>query len=134
MEHTHLQTTRRTPTAFSTAGSFQSLRREKSGFSASCRLWCYTSCVGCDGGSHVCNLLTKQYIYIYIYIRSRHSAVGIGTGYGLDDRGVGVRVTVGLFRGEVKRLGREADHSPPTNTGVKKMWIYTSITLYAFMA
>jgi hypothetical protein len=84
--------------------------------------------------------------------RSRDSAVGIATGYGLDDRGVGVQVPVGvrifssslrpgrlwgpssllsnvyretLYPG-VKRPGREDDHSPPTSTEVKKMWIYTS--------
>jgi hypothetical protein len=34
----------------------------------------------------------------------------------------------------VKRQGREPDHSPPTSTEVKKMWIYTSTPLYAFMA
>jgi hypothetical protein len=33
----------------------------------------------------------------------------------------------------VKRPGREADHSPPTNVEVKKMWIYTSTPPYAFM-
>jgi hypothetical protein len=27
----------------------------------------------------------------------------------------------------IKRPGREADHSPPDSTEVKKMWIYTSI-------
>jgi hypothetical protein len=26
----------------------------------------------------------------------------------------------------VKRQGREADHSPPTNAEVKKTWVYTS--------
>jgi hypothetical protein len=30
--------------------------------------------------------------------------------------------------------GREVDHSPPTSAEVKKMWIYTSTPLYAFMA
>jgi hypothetical protein len=39
----------------------------------------------------------------------------------------------GSFPG-VKRPRREADHSPPTNAEVKKMWIYTSIPPYAFMA
>jgi hypothetical protein len=34
----------------------------------------------------------------------------------------------------VKREGREADHSPPTSTDVKKMWIYTSTPQYAFIA
>jgi hypothetical protein len=33
----------------------------------------------------------------------------------------------------VKRLGHEADHSPRTSAEVKKMWIYTSTPLYAFM-
>jgi hypothetical protein len=34
----------------------------------------------------------------------------------------------------VKRQVREADHSPPTNAEVKKMWIYTSTPSYAFIA
>jgi hypothetical protein len=39
----------------------------------------------------------------------------------------------GLFPREVKRPGRETDHSPPASDEVKKMWIYTSTPLYAFM-
>jgi hypothetical protein len=34
----------------------------------------------------------------------------------------------------VKRPGREADHSPSTIAEVKKMWIYTSTSPYAFLA
>jgi hypothetical protein len=34
----------------------------------------------------------------------------------------------------VKLPVREADSSPPTSAEVKKMWIYTSTTPYAFMA
>jgi hypothetical protein len=34
----------------------------------------------------------------------------------------------------LKRLGREADHSPPTGAKVKKIWLYTSTPPYAFMA
>jgi hypothetical protein len=34
----------------------------------------------------------------------------------------------------VKRPGREADNSAPDSAEVKKMWIYTSTTPYAFMA
>jgi hypothetical protein len=41
--------------------------------------------------------------------------------------------TGGSFPG-VKRPGREADHSPPTSAEVKKIWIYTSTSPYAFMA
>jgi hypothetical protein len=35
---------------------------------------------------------------------------------------------------EVKRLGREAEYSPPTSDEVKKTWVYTYIPLYFFMA
>jgi hypothetical protein len=33
----------------------------------------------------------------------------------------------------VKRAGREADRSPPSNGEVKKAWSYTSTPQYAFM-
>jgi hypothetical protein len=33
----------------------------------------------------------------------------------------------------VKQPGREADHSPPANVEVKKIWIYISTPPYAFM-
>jgi hypothetical protein len=91
---------------------------------------------------------------------SRNSSVGIATGYGLDDAGVWVssaggvknflfstssrpapgpthssnpKGTGGSFFG-VKRQDREADHSAPTSTEVKKIRIYTSTPPYAFMA
>jgi hypothetical protein len=35
---------------------------------------------------------------------------------------------------ELKRPGREADHSPPTSPQVKKTWTYTSTPSYVFMA
>jgi hypothetical protein len=73
---------------------------------------------------------------------------GIATGYGLNDRGVRVQVQLGsrIFSTssitvlrptqptmqlvpEVKRPGREADHSPPTSVQIKKTWIHTSTTL-----
>jgi hypothetical protein len=88
------------------------------------------------------------------------SAVGTATGYELEDQGVGVRVPVGsrnfdspslpdrlwgptnlLSNGHggalspaVKRLGSEADHSPPASVEVKKMWIYTSTPPYSLVA
>jgi hypothetical protein len=88
---------------------------------------------------------------------SRDSSVGITTGYGMDDRGVGVRVPVGIrifsfprrpdqlwgspnqwipgtLSPGLKLSGRGADHSPPTDAEVKKMWLYTSTPPYAFMA
>jgi hypothetical protein len=34
----------------------------------------------------------------------------------------------------LKRSGREADHPSPTSAEVKKIWIYTFIPPYAFMA
>jgi hypothetical protein len=80
------------------------------------------------------------------------SSVGIALGYGLDDWSSRVRFpagagnfslhhrvqnssgahtasypmgTRGSFPG-VKRLGREADHSSPSNAEVKNEWSYTS--------
>jgi hypothetical protein len=41
---------------------------------------------------------------------------------------------LGALAPEVKRQGREADHSPPTSAEVNKMWNYTSIPPYALMA
>jgi hypothetical protein len=95
---------------------------------------------------------------VYISV-SRGIAVGIATGYGLDDRAAGVRVLVrsefsllhivqtgsgahtasfqwvpGDLSPGVKRLGGETDHSPPASAEVKKIWMYTSIPPYAFMA
>jgi hypothetical protein len=92
--------------------------------------------------------------------RSRDSSVGIATIYGLDDREVGIKSpsriknflfskssrlalrstqspiksVPGALSPGVKRLGCEADHSPPTSVEVKKVWIYTSTAPYAFMA
>jgi hypothetical protein len=83
----------------------------------------------------------------------KKEGAGIATGYGLDDRGIGIQVTVGstVFSSPrrpdalgptqppiqwvpgVKRQGREADHSPPTSTEVKKMGICASTHTYIFM-
>jgi hypothetical protein len=89
------------------------------------------------------------------------NGTGIEHSYGLDGRGIEVRVPVAVYfhlsissrligsethlasyllstgRGggflEVKRQGREADHSPPTSAEIKNMWIYTSTPPYVFM-
>jgi hypothetical protein len=37
------------------------------------------------------------------------------------------------FSPEVKRPGREADHSPPSSVGVKNEWSCTAAALYIFM-
>jgi hypothetical protein len=83
----------------------------------------------------------------------------IVTGYRLDNQEFGVSVPVGsiiltsayrpdwlwctpsllsndyqgLFYPEVKWEVREADHSPPTNTKIKKTWICKYIPPYVFM-
>jgi hypothetical protein len=49
-------------------------------------------------------------------LRSRDSSVGIATGYGLD--GPGSIPAEALS--PIKRQGREADHSPPSSSKVKK--------------
>jgi hypothetical protein len=79
---------------------------------------------------------------------SRDSVVGIATGYWVDDRGVGVRVTVGqdfffstscrpalgsteppiqwvpgALSPGVKWPGHEADNSPPTTAEIKETWV-----------
>jgi hypothetical protein len=85
-------------------------------------------------------------------------AVGIETGYGLDGRGVGGEshwgedfsspqvqtgsgvhpvsypVRTGGFFSEVKRPGRQTDHSAPTRAEVNNTWIFTPTFPYAFMA
>jgi hypothetical protein len=54
------------------------------------------------------------------------------------ETGSGVQPTsypigTGALSPGIKRQGREADHSPPTSADVKKMWIYSSNHIYAFM-
>jgi hypothetical protein len=90
-------------------------------------------------------------------MKRRDSSVGIALGYGLDNRGSRVRFTAGAGNFslhhrvqnsseahpapiqwvpgalplEVKRPGREADHSPPSNTEVKEwveLYIYSPNT------
>jgi hypothetical protein len=90
-----------------------------------------------------------EFILYYIYL-SHGSAFSIATGYRLYDRVVGVSLfhmiqiifgahsasysVLGPLSREVNWPGREADHSPPASTEVKKTWIYTYTPPYIFMA
>jgi hypothetical protein len=123
-------------------------------FNSSCVPYTYISCRAWRKRRSNLNICTTC---IRAEIRSRDSAVGIAIGYGLDDRGFGVRVTVGsrifssprrpdrlwgpphpMCTGDsfpgVKRSRREADHSLLASAKVKKMWIDTSTPPYAFRA
>jgi hypothetical protein len=110
---------------------------------------------------HILCLYDPFYYYppSYVYRESRDSSVGIALGYRLDDRGSTVWFpagaenfslhhrlqngsgthpasypmgTRGSFPG-VKRLGREADHSPPSSAEVKEwveLYLHSPIRLY----
>jgi hypothetical protein len=95
-------------------------------------------------------------VYNSDYNVRRDSAVAVATGYVLDDRGVGVRVTVRVvflsslhvvqtylggggalspissrYRGRFAfGSGHEADHTSPTITVAKNTWIDTSASTY----
>jgi hypothetical protein len=94
-----------------------------------------------------------------LHKESGDSAVSIVTHYRLDDRGVGVpspggvknvfssssrpllgptqtriQWVIGILSQGVKSRVHEVDSSPPTCAKVKKMWIYTSIPSYIFIA
>jgi hypothetical protein len=104
-------------------------------------------------------LKVPKFMWIQWLNKSRDSSIGIETGYGLDNQWVGVRhsggknclfsessrLALGSTQPPIQRvlealsLGvkwqeREADRSPPASAEVKKMWIYTSTSPYAFMA
>jgi hypothetical protein len=92
--------------------------------------------------------------------KSHHRSVSIALGYRLDNGGSRVQflVRLGIFLfttmsrtalgpsqhpmqwvpGDLslglKRPGREADRSPPSNAEVKNAWSYTSTPQYVFMA
>jgi hypothetical protein len=112
-------------------------------------------CPKCDGDEFLKSQGIYQFVYsTNLFLGSRDSSVGLATGYRLGDRGVGVRVALGVrifsspcppdrFWGPPSLLsngylgsfpGGKADHSLPTSAEVKKTWIYTSIRPYVFMA
>jgi hypothetical protein len=45
-----------------------------------------------------------------------------------------MEIDTGTLSPGIKRPGREADYSPPSSTGVKNAWTYTSTPPYVFMA
>jgi hypothetical protein len=72
---------------------------------------------------------------------SLHHCVQNGSEAHPDSYPMGTRVSfLGVKRPavgsslEVKRAGREFDHSPPSSAEVKNAWGYTSIPQYVFMA
>jgi hypothetical protein len=108
--------------------------------------------------NHRCEHL-KSYKFISCSrgsVQSRDSSVGVATGYGLDGRSSSpnggmifvlsmsrpvlgptqppIQWVPGVLSPRVKRLGREADPSPPTTAEVNNTWIYTSTPPYVFMA
>jgi hypothetical protein len=110
----------------------------------------------CSVKSTETNLPFTLHLYMYM---SRDSSVGIALSYWLDDRvlgfdsrwGLGIFLFTTLSRAalgstqppiqwvpgalslEVKRPGREADHSPPSSAEVKNAWILR-LPQYVFMA
>jgi hypothetical protein len=97
------------------------------------------------------SVLDTNILLSTVFPKSRDSTVGIVLGYGLDDRSSRVRfpagagnfslhhrvqngfgshsasypVVPGALSLEVKRPGREADHSPPSSAEAKNAWSYT---------
>jgi hypothetical protein len=93
----------------------------------------------------------ESFVILYHNNNSRDSSVGIALGYGLDYRGCRVRFPAGLgislfttasrtalgptqppiqwvpgaLSLGVTRMGREADHLPPSSAEVKNAWSYT---------
>jgi hypothetical protein len=63
-------------------------------------------------------------------IFSLHQYVQTGSGDHTDSYPVS---TGSSFTPEIKRPGREADHSPPSGSEVKDAWSYTSTPQYAFI-
>jgi hypothetical protein len=104
-----------------------------------------------------CDYIAK-YFFLSVLTGEPGSSVGKATVCILNDRGVVVLVPVGsiifgfrpnrlwgplifIFNGylgalsqEIKRQEREADHSPPTNAEIRKKWIFTFTSPYAFIA
>jgi hypothetical protein len=66
--------------------------------------------------------------------KSRDSSVGIASRTVLGPTQPPIQWVPGALSLGVKRPGREADDSPPSNAEVKNAWSYTSTPHYAFLA
>jgi hypothetical protein len=53
---------------------------------------------------------------------------------GLGPTQTPIQCVSGILIPEVKWLGHEADHLPPSSSEIKNVWSYTSTPQYAFMA
>jgi hypothetical protein len=60
------------------------------------------------------------------------SALHFKAGYGAHPASYIMRI--GVFSLGLKRLGREANHSPPTKAEAKNAWMYTHTPSNVFMA
>jgi hypothetical protein len=99
--------------------------------------WDVASCRSCvnrrSGGMYRLHLRSRK-------IRERGTSVSRWLAVSTSSRpAVGpiqppIQWVPGVLSSGVKRPGREAHHSPPTSSEVKKIWIYTSTPPYAFMA
>jgi hypothetical protein len=110
--------------------------------------------VDCLGSSYVVMLCYVMLCYVMLcyvmlcyvmlcWLLEQGKLSGITLGYRLDDRGfeslqgLGIVILTTVSRPAlgttqspiqwVKRLGREADHSPPSSAEVKNVWSYTPI-------
>jgi hypothetical protein len=79
-------------------------------------------------------LLNKYMMYYYYYYWVTDFLFSMSPGPALGSTQPPNQWVSGALSPGVKRPGCEADHSPPASAEVKKMWIYTSTPLYAFMA
>jgi hypothetical protein len=92
------------------------------------------SCLRLDFKKMVCIISSLQYFWLHFF-KSSGWYLPVGTRICSSlrplDRLLGLRV---VLSPQVKRQGREADHSPPTSEEDKKMWIYTSTPTYALIS
>jgi hypothetical protein len=75
-----------------------------------------------------------SYVYIYTYIYVGPRIFSKSSREALRPTQPPIQWVPGDLSLRIKKQEREADHSPPTSAEVKKIWIYTPTSQYAFMA